>query len=84
MDTHHGVVDGWKDNIFSFTLIKKEKGKQHTKPHLEQTSMVITVFNGDSIQTKHKYEIFGKKTNYSLFLSHICIHLVGIILFKNL
>lgn len=73
MDTHHGVVDGWKDNIFSFTLIKKEKGKQHTKPHLEQTSMVITVFNGDSIQTKHKYEIFGKKTNYSLFLSHICI-----------
>lgn len=44
MDTHHGVVDGWKDNVFSFTLTKKEKGKQ-TKSEREKTSMVITMFN---------------------------------------
>ncbi len=23
MDTHHGVVDGWKDNIYSFTPVKR-------------------------------------------------------------
>lgn len=34
MDTHHGV-DGWKDNTFSFTFVKKEKGKQQTKPQRE-------------------------------------------------
>lgn len=71
MDTHHGVVDGWKDNIFSFTLIKKEKGKQQTKSQREKTSGVIITFNNKRIQTKHKYEISGKKANYSLLLSRV-------------
>lgn len=33
--------------------------------------MITTVFNSKRIQTKHKYEIFGEQTNYSLFLSQI-------------
>lgn len=28
METHHGVVDGWKDDIFSFTLIKRKANKE--------------------------------------------------------
>lgn len=43
MDTRHRMVDGWKDNIFSFTLVKKEKGKQQTNPQRKPTSVVTTV-----------------------------------------
>lgn len=71
MDTHHGAVDGWKDNTHSFTLVKKEKGKWRTKSQREKTFMAIIMFNSDRIQTKDKYKISGKTTNYSLFLSHI-------------
>lgn len=71
MDIHHGVVDGWKDNTYSFTLIKKEKGKQWTTSQREKTFVVIIMFNSERIQTKDKYKTSGEKTHDSLFLSHI-------------
>lgn len=67
-DTHHGGEDRRQDNIFPFTLVRNDKGKQRTHPSEGAHSRSITTQRSqrdglNKMQTGNP----GKETNYSSF-----------------